>query len=81
MAVARFRCRRRQRPVDARASRADATLHQDSDSVNQIGLETDEGSERIKAAYGANYERLVAVKNKYGPTNLFRHNQNIKPTV
>jgi hypothetical protein len=52
-----------------------------SDCVNQIGLETDEGSERIKAAYGANYERLVAVKNKYGPTNLCRHNQNIKPTV
>jgi hypothetical protein len=38
-----------------------------------------EGSERIKAAYGANYERLVAVKNKYDPTNL-RH-QNIKPTI
>jgi hypothetical protein len=35
-----------------------------SDYVNQIGPETDEGSERIKAAYGANYERLVAVKNK-----------------
>jgi hypothetical protein len=52
-----------------------------SDYVNQIGLETDEGSERIKAAYGANYERLVAVKNKYDPTSLFRHNQNIKPTV
>ena len=52
-----------------------------SDCVNQIGLETDEGFERIKAAYGANYERLVAVKNKYGPTNLCRHNQNIKPTV
>ena len=50
-----------------------------SDYVNQIGLETDEGSERSKAAYGANYDRLVAVKNKYDPTNL-RH-QNIKPTV
>jgi len=52
-----------------------------SDYVNQIGLETEEGADRIKAAYGANYERLVALKNKYDPTNLFRHNQNIKPTV
>ena len=52
-----------------------------SDYVNQIGLETDEGSERIKAAYGGNYERLVGLKKKYDPSNLFRHNQNIKPTV
>jgi FAD/FMN-containing dehydrogenase len=51
------------------------------DYVNQIGLETDEGAESIKAAYGTNYGRLVALKNKYDPTNLFRHNQNIKPTV
>ena len=52
-----------------------------SDYVNHIGLETDEGAERIRAAYGANYERLVTLKNTYDPTNLFRHNQNIKPTV
>jgi FAD/FMN-containing dehydrogenase len=51
------------------------------DYVNPNGLEIDEGSEPIKAAYGANYERLVGLKNKYDPTNLFRHNQNIKPTV
>jgi FAD/FMN-containing dehydrogenase len=51
-----------------------------SDYVNHIGLETEEGADRIKAAYGANYERLVALKNKYDPTNLFRHNQNIRPT-
>src|SRR5262245_44870074 len=47
--------------------------------VNHIGLEAEEGSDRIKAAFGANYDRLVALKNKYDPTNLFRHNQNIKP--
>ena len=38
--------------------------------------------DRIKAAYGADkYERLVALKNKYDPTNLFRLNKNIQPTV
>ena len=45
------------------------------------GLEAEEGTDRIKAAFGANYDRLVVLKNRYDPTNLFRHNQNIKPTV
>ncbi len=31
--------------------------------------------------YGANYQRLVELKQKYDPTNLFRHNQNIKSAV
>ena len=44
-------------------------------------MATEEGVERIKAAYGANYQRLVNLKSKYDPTNLFRHNQSIKPTV
>jgi len=47
--------------------------------ITQMGVEAEEGADRIKAAYGPNYERLVALKNKYDPTNLFRHNQNIKP--
>jgi FAD/FMN-containing dehydrogenase len=39
----------------------------------------DEGEDRVKKTYGDNYERLVAIKNKYDPNNLFRVNQNIKP--
>ena len=39
----------------------------------------DEGDDRIKATYGGNYKKLVAVKKKYDKENLFRVNQNIKP--
>ena len=46
--------------------------------ANNLG---DEGEDRVRDAYGENYARLVALKNKYDPTNLFRLNQNIKPTV
>jgi FAD/FMN-containing dehydrogenase len=51
------------------------------DYVNHVGIEAEEGADRIRSAFGASYQRLVALKNKYDPTNLFRHNQNIKPTV
>jgi hypothetical protein len=46
--------------------------------VNNLGTE---GSERVRAAYGANYERLLALKNKYDPANFFRMNQNVEPSV
>lgn len=46
--------------------------------VNNLG---EEGEDRIRAAYGVNYEQLVALKNKYDRRNLFRLNANIKPTV
>jgi FAD/FMN-containing dehydrogenase len=39
----------------------------------------DEGEGRVKATYGDNYERLIAIKNKYDADNFFRVNQNIKP--
>jgi len=46
--------------------------------ANNLG---EEGVERIEAAYGENYSRLLALKNKYDPTNFFRLNQNIKPAA
>lgn len=49
------------------------------DGVYVNDLDADEGEARIRSAYGASYERLVAVKNKYDPANFFRMNQNIKP--
>jgi len=41
----------------------------------------DETQAQIDANWGANLERLVQVKNKYDPTNLFRLNANVRPTV
>ena len=49
--------------------------------VNQVGTEAEEGADLIRQAVGANYQRLADLKRQYDPTNLFRHNQNITPTV
>jgi FAD/FMN-containing dehydrogenase len=48
--------------------------------VNYLGTESDEGSNRLQAAYGTDkYEKLLRLKNRYDPTNFFRMNQNIHP--
>jgi len=56
-------------------------LHPYSAGGAYVNFMMEEGEDRIKATYRDNYDRLVEVKNKYDPTNLFRVNQNIKPTV
>lgn len=45
--------------------------------VNDLG---NEGVDRVRAAYGTNYGRLVEVKDRYDPDNLFRINHNVGPT-
>ncbi|MFN8470246.1 MAG: FAD-binding oxidoreductase [Caldilineaceae bacterium] len=44
-------------------------------------LSQDEGEVRVRSAYGTNYGRLVALKNKYDPSNFFNLNQNIRPNA
>ena len=44
-----------------------------------VNFLTADETARVKSAYGPNYDRLVQVKRKYDPNNLFRTNQNIAP--
>jgi FAD/FMN-containing dehydrogenase len=45
-------------------------------------LDSDDDTSRVREAYGdANYRRLVEVKAKYDPENVFRNNKNIQPAT
>ena len=46
-----------------------------------VNYRGEEGADRVKAAYSGNYDRLVAVKTQYDPTNRFRGNQYIRPSA
>ena len=56
-------------------------LHPYSAGGAYVNFMMEEGQERIRATYRHNYDRLLAIKNKYDPTNLFRVNQNIRPSA
>ena len=47
-----------------------------SEYVNTTSME---GGRDVRAAFGANFERLQALKDRYDPTNMFRLNHNIQP--
>ena len=55
-------------------------LHTFSTGASYINFQTaDEDETRIRATYGANFHRLVEIKTRYDPGNLFRVNRNIRP--
>ncbi|WP_322045078.1 FAD-binding oxidoreductase [Paraburkholderia sp. J67] len=45
-----------------------------------VNFLTEDEQARVEAAYGPNMQRLIAVKTRYDPDNLFCRNQNIRPT-
>jgi len=44
-----------------------------------VNFMTEEEGDRVTAAYGSNYDRLVQIKQRYDPKNIFHLNQNIRP--
>lgn len=52
-----------------------------SSAVYVNALFNDDGADRVRAAYGDNYERLCEIKQKYDPKNFFRCNNNIVPLL
>ncbi|MGA8248157.1 MAG: FAD-binding oxidoreductase [Nocardioides sp.] len=53
-------------------------LHPYSAGSAYVNFMMDEGADRVRATYGANYERLSRLKEAYDPDNVFRSNQNIE---
>jgi len=55
-------------------------LHPYSAGGAYVNMMMDEGQDRVRASYGGNYDRLAKVKADRDPENVFRLNQNIRPS-
>jgi FAD/FMN-containing dehydrogenase len=72
-------------PADAQAYRDwVVAFHEDihpyaATGGGYVNFMMDEGADRVRATYGANYDRLAQVKAAYDPDNVFHVNQNILP--
>ncbi|HEU5147095.1 MAG TPA: BBE domain-containing protein, partial [Chryseosolibacter sp.] len=56
-------------------------LHPFSAGGAYVNFMMEEGEERIRTAYGENYDNLVRIKTAYDPQNTFAVNQNIVPSA
>ena len=56
-----------------------ADLHPTSAGGAYVNFMMEEGQDRVRSSYGGNYARLVEVKRRYDPENVFHVNQNIRP--
>ncbi len=65
--------------ITAWAKSYQEALHPYSSGGAYTNFMMDEGQERVRDSYRQNYDRLVEIKTKYDPGNLFKVNQNIKP--
>ena len=66
-------------PVHSYVERAPGSALNDLVRVAWIQRMGEEGSDRVREAYGSNYDRLADVMAAYDPDNVFRLNQNIQP--
>jgi FAD/FMN-containing dehydrogenase len=71
-------------PADSAANIAwcrafDAALRPHSLDGGYVNFTAGDDQDRVRVNYGRNYDRLVAVKRRYDPDNLFRLNHNISP--
>jgi FAD/FMN-containing dehydrogenase len=56
-------------------------LHPYSAGGAYVNFMMEEGQERVRASYRDNYDRLVEIKSRFDPKNLFRVNQNLRPVT